>query len=95
MKLFSTFILTFLLIDFPASVTAMDDLVGSVITSLKENHLYDNTWFVLVGDNGASDGNGAFGGGSNFPLRGDKGSVYEGGTRTPGFIHSPLLRNSG
>jgi len=35
------------------------------------------------------------GGGSNDPLRSEKGTIYEGGTRTPGFIHSPLIKNKG
>jgi len=70
----------------------MDDLVGDVISTLRDNSVYENTIFVLIGDNGANE-NANFGGGSNDPLRGGKGNVYEGGTRTPAFIHSPLLRN--
>ena len=31
----------------------------------------------------------------NSPLRGAKGSLYEGGTRVVGFVHGPMVENPG
>ncbi len=64
--------------------------------------MYDNTIIVVLGDNGgytteyAWGFNPYLGGASNFPLRGQKGSQYEGGTRVPALIHAPgRLRRPG
>ena len=71
-------------------VTALDDLVGNLTAKLIETGLYDNTVIVFSSDNG-----GAFRLGNNSPLKGWKGQIYEGGTRVPAFIHSPLLQKTG
>ena len=71
-------------------VTAMDDFIGNVTEELKANGLYDNTIIIFISDNGGAVNLGA----SNAPLKGGKGEIYEGGIRTPSFVHSPLLKQS-
>ena len=68
-------------------VTAMDEAVGGVIKSLKKEKMFENTIVVFLSDNGANIRQG----GSNWPFRGKKGSLWEGATRTPAFIHGPGL----
>jgi arylsulfatase A-like enzyme len=53
--------------------------------------LWNRTLFVFTSDNGAPDPPPQESGASNWPLRGGKFTPYEGGTRVPGFVHSPLL----
>ena len=72
---------------FLGMVTAMDDAVGAVIKSLKRAGMFDNTIIIFFSDNGGPVQNGA----NNWPLRGYKGTLWEGGTRTPAFIHGPGL----
>ena len=67
-------------------VTAMDDAVGNITQALKESGLYDNTIIVFFSDNGGPSASGF--GANNWPLRQGKGHVFEGGTRTPAFVHS-------
>ena len=62
-----------------ALIEHMDDGIGEVIASLKENGLYDNTFIVFTSDNGGQAGVGA----NNGLLRAGKGTMYEGGIRVP------------
>ena len=55
--------------------------------------MYENSVIIFFGDNGGEPLLG--GGGNNWPLRGLKGTVWEGGVRTPALLHSPLLKTKG
>ena len=77
--------------NFFGTASSMDLQVGKMVQDLKDAGLYENTIIIFLGDNGGRH----IAGGNNWPLRGEKSQVYEGGVRTPGFIHSPLLQNSG
>jgi len=78
-------------------VTALDDAVGEIVNTLKETGLYDNTIIAFLSDNGGPGNNwpptlGTYEmefGSSNWPLRGSKLTLFEGGTRTVSFIHYP------
>lgn len=63
-----------------AMLSAMDDAVGRVLAALKKADLEDNTLILFFSDNGGTQGS------SNLPLRGKKGSTWEGGVRTPFLI---------
>ncbi len=68
-----------------AAVEAIDWSVGSILYELKTLGLDKNTIVIFTSDNG-SNGNL---GGSNGPLRGFKGTTWEGGMRLPFIIRWP------
>jgi len=66
---------------------ALDYTIADLIDALKENGMYDNSVIVYASDNGGC----SHYGGNNWPLRGEKNTLFEGGLKVPAFIHSPLL----
>lgn len=75
-------------------LSALDDAVGNITKSLFKRGILNNTIIVFSTDNGGPangfDKNDA----NNWPLRGLKATIWEGGTHGVGFIWSPLLEKS-
>ncbi len=74
-----------------AMLRHLDNGVGEVVTKLKHEGLYENTLLFFLTDNGGSKAMSAV----NTPLRGFKGSFYEGGIRTPFIVSWPARFRGG
>lgn len=67
-------------------LAAMDEAIGQVVAALEEQQILDNTLILFSSDNGgASPGTVT----DNGPLRGGKGTIYEGGVRVGSFATWP------
>ena len=67
----------------------LDRNVGRVLDSLDQLGLADNTIVLFLTDNGGPTLNCDFSWGSNYPLRGSKHSLYEGGVRGVALARLP------
>ena len=72
---------------FCGMLRAADEGIGNITMKLQERNLLDDTVIIFTTDNG---GQMAYGG-NNWPLRGGKKTVFEGGVRGTGFVWSSKL----
>ena len=74
-----------------ANLNCLDDNIGRVLNTLKDEKLDKNTLIVFISDNGGSPLTGS----NNSPLTGGKYSLWEGGIRVPMAISWPNKVDAG
>lgn len=62
----------------------------SPLARLESAGVWDESLLIVTSDNGGQ-ADLMYGGGSNYPLRGGKGSFFEGGTRVMGLVSGGLV----
>jgi arylsulfatase A-like enzyme len=76
---------------YAAMIESMDDAVGTLLDTLDQLKIADNTIIIFASDNGGNMYNLVDGGTatSNAPLKGGKATMYEGGVRGPAIVVEP------
>lgn len=73
----------------------LDNAVGAVVDALAKRSMLEDSIIIFTADNGGAAAGFNLNAASNWPLRGVKNTLLEGGVRGAGLIWSPLLGNGG
>lgn len=76
-------------------IACLDEGIGNVTKSLEEAEMLDDTIIVFTTDNGGPAQGFNSNMASNWPLRGMKRTLWQGGVRGAAFIRGPGIRTSG
>uniref|UniRef100_T1I2L4 Sulfatase domain-containing protein n=2 Tax=Rhodnius prolixus TaxID=13249 RepID=T1I2L4_RHOPR len=79
---------------FAGMLVKLDQSVGKIVDALYRRDLLHNTVIVFTTDNGGPAAGFNLNAASNWPLRGVKNTLWEGGVRGAALVWSPLLKNS-
>ncbi|XP_015431893.1 PREDICTED: arylsulfatase B-like [Dufourea novaeangliae] len=79
---------------FAGVLTVLDESVGRVVNALREADMLENSIVVFMSDNGAQTVGLLENFGSNYPLRGLKFTLFEGGVRGVACVYSPLIKKN-
>ncbi|XP_078360451.1 arylsulfatase B-like [Oculina patagonica] len=76
---------------YAAMVDIVDEAIGNVTQAMQQAGLWEDPLMIVTTDNGGIPPHGGY----NWPLRGHKGSLWEGGVRGVGFVHGKMLQKTG
>ncbi|XP_037917688.1 arylsulfatase B [Hermetia illucens] len=79
---------------YAAMLSKMDDSVGAIVHALEKRNMLKDSIIIFSTDNGGPAAGFNLNHASNWPLRGVKNTLWEGGVRGAGLIWSPLLNES-
>lgn len=75
-------------------LSKLDESVGDVMSALHEKEMLNNSIVIFTTDNGGPADGFNFNAASNYPLRGVKHLLWEGGIRGSALVWSPLFKTN-
>jgi arylsulfatase A-like enzyme len=78
-----------------AMAAFMDEGIGNVTQALRDAGMFDDTFIIFSADNGGPTNLNEGTESNNFPMRGGKNTLWEGGTRVNGIVRGPGLQKVG
>ncbi|XP_070542473.1 arylsulfatase B-like [Ptychodera flava] len=76
---------------YSGQVTFMDEIIGCVRAAMEDAGMWDDTLLLFHSDNGGDVRHAA----SNFPLRGNKGSYFDGGIKAAALAYGKGIEKTG